>query len=104
MARTSSVQHNLNKERLIEKYKAKRAALKKIIYTKDDSPEAVAARFKAVFKLHKLPKNSSKVRHRNRCALSGRPRGYYRDFGVSRIALRDLASFGLIPGVRKSSW
>lgn len=61
-------------------------------------------RMKAVYKLSEMPRNSSFVRIRNRCALTGRARGYYRKFGVSRIALRDLSSFGLVPGVTKASW
>ena len=86
---------------LIEKYRVKREKLKAIIY---DGNAPAEDRFLAVGKLDKLPRNSSAVRYRNRCAFSGRPRGFYRFFGLSRIALRDFASIGQIPGVTKSSW
>lgn len=79
----------------------KRAALKALIMNKETSPED---RFAAVIKLDKLPKNSAKVRIRNRCAVTGRPRGYNRKFGLCRNTLRELASIGLLPGVTKSSW
>ena len=80
---------------------ASRAALKALIMDKDTSMEE---RFAAVLKLAQMPRNSSKVRIKNRCELSGRPRGFYRKFKLSRIALRELASSGQIPGVIKSSW
>lgn len=101
MAKTSSVEKNKRRERLVEKYKAKRGVLKAVINNKSLSIEE---RFEAQLKLATLPRNSSKVRVRNRCELSGRPRGFYRKFKLSRIALRDLASIGQIPGVIKSSW
>lgn len=80
---------------------AKRAALKKVIR---ESGDDFQAKMKAVFQLAEMPRNGSRVRHRNRCSLTGRSRAYYRDFGVSRIALRELTSYGLMPGVTKSSW
>lgn len=101
MAKLSSIQKNMNRKKLIENKSAKRASLKAVIYNKETSFED---RMKAVMKLAEMPRNSSATRYRNRCNLTGRPRGYYRDFGVSRIAIRDLASFGQLPGVRKASW
>lgn len=101
MAKVSSVEKNRRRKRLVEKYQTKRAFLKEIISNKVISIEE---RFEAQLKLATLPRNSSKVRIRNRCELSGRPRGFYRKFKLSRIALRELASVGQIPGVIKSSW
>ena len=101
MAKVSMVERDKKRRRLVKKYANKRAALKAII--KDQSIPA-DERFQATLALAKLPRNSAKVRVRNRCALSGRPHGYYRKFNLSRIALRDLASRGELPGVTKSSW
>lgn len=86
---------------LAKKYAAKYKKLKSRVMDKTISIEE---RFEAQLELSKLPRNSSKVRQRNRCKVTGRPRGFYRKFKVSRIALRELAAFGLIPGVKKSSW
>ena len=85
---------------MVKKYAKKRAALKKIINNKKLE---LAERFEAQLK-NKLPKNSSKIRVRNRCEVSGRPHGVYRKLKISRIALRDMASSGKIPGITKSSW
>jgi len=104
MARVGSMETNEKRRRLIERYSAKRQELKAIVYNREDSDDAFKSRMKAMRQLAKLPRNSSAIRYRNRCGLTGRPRGYYRDFGISRIALRDLASQGQLPGVRKSSW
>lgn len=101
MAKVSAVERNNKRKRLIKKYKAKRAALKKVANDRDVPMEE---RFDAQLKLSKLPRNSSYIRERNRCELTGRPRGYYRKFRLSRILLRDLVSFGEVPGVIKSSW
>ena len=101
MAKKSAVERNLKRERLAKKYAAKRAALKAI--AKDPSL-SLEEHFEARLKLAQLPRNSSPVRQRLRCGLSGRPRGNYRKFKLSRIALRDLASSGQIPGMVKSSW
>ena len=101
MAKKSSVEKNERRRRMVAQQSAKRAALKAIIANRAGDPEE---RFEAVLKLAALPRNASKVRVRNRCHLTGRPRGYYRKFGLSRIALRDLASEGQVPGVVKSSW
>ena len=101
MAKKSAIETNLRRKKLVEKYKNKRAALKAIVANKDLHAEE---RFAAQVKLSELPRNSSAVRVRNRCQITGRPRGVYSEFGISRIALRDMASFGLLPGVEKSSW
>jgi len=101
MAKSSSIERNNKRKKMTKKYSGKRARLKEIAMNKELSIEE---RFEAQLKLAKLPRNSSKVRIRNRCLITGRPRGYYRKFAISRIALRDLASIGLIPGVIKSSW
>lgn len=101
MAKKSSIEKNNLRRRLTKQKKSVRGALKTLIMDKDTEMEE---RFAAVMKLAKLPRNSSKVRIRNRCELSGRPRAFYRKFKLSRIALRDLASSGQIPGVIKSSW
>ena len=88
-------------KRLVKQYAAKREALKKVA---NDQNLPLEERFAARLKLAALPRNSSKVRIRNRCVLTGRPRGYYRKLKMSRIALRDLSSAGQIPGMVKSSW
>jgi small subunit ribosomal protein S14 len=101
MAKTSSIQRNLKRIKLVKKFLKKRESLKKIIKNKKLPLEE---RFAAQLKLAKIPRNSSKVRIRNRCEITGRPRGVYRKLKISRIALRDLASKGKIPGMTKSSW
>ena len=101
MAKKSAVERDLKRRRLVEQYAAKRAALKAI--SKDESL-LQEERFAARLKLAALPRNSSATRTRNRCQLTGRPRGVYRKLKLSRIGLRDLASTGQIPGMVKSSW
>jgi small subunit ribosomal protein S14 len=101
MAKKSSIEKNKKRERLAKQYAAKRARLKAIA---DNDQLPMEERFTARLKLAELPRNSSRVRIRNRCELSGRPRGVYRKFKLSRIALRDLASTGQIPGMVKASW
>ena len=101
MAKKSAIQRNLKRIRLIEKYASKRAELKAIIANSETSDEDF---YKAQAKLTKLPKNSSPVRARNRCSITGRPRAYVGRFGLSRITFRELASQCKIPGVTKSSW
>jgi small subunit ribosomal protein S14 len=101
MAKLSSVEKNNRRRRMTKKYAAKRAALKEVIMNRE---LPVEERFAAQLKINELPRNGSKVRIRNRCELSGRPRGNYRKFKLSRIALRDLGNFGQIPGLIKSSW
>jgi len=101
MAKAAMVQREVKRQALVEKYAAKRAALKEIANNQDLPMEE---RFKARLKLAKLPRNSSPSRLHNRCQVSGRPKAYYRKLKISRIALRDLASDGQIPGMVKSSW
>lgn len=101
MAKNSAVLNNNKRKKLTKQYAAKRAALK--AKTRDESL-SMEERFEAQLKLAALPRNSSKTRIRNRCEVSGRPRAYYRKLRMSRIALRELASQGLIPGMTKSSW
>lgn len=101
MAKKGMILKNNLRRKMAKNKDASRKALKALIMDKETSMED---RFSAVMKLAKMPRNSAKVRVRNRCEVSGRPRGFYRKFKVSRIALRDLASSGQIPGVIKSSW
>jgi len=101
MAKKSMIERQRKRERLVAKFAAKRAELKAIAA---DTELPMEERFKARLKLAKLPRNSSPTRLTNRCKVTGRPRAYYRKLGMSRIALRDLASRGEIPGMVKSSW
>jgi small subunit ribosomal protein S14 len=101
MAKTSSVEKNNLRKRLVKKFAGKRARLKAIAKDQNLRPEE---RFAARLKLAELPRNSSPVRVRNRCELTGRARGYLRKVRMSRIMLRELAAYGLIPGMVKSSW
>ena len=101
MAKTSSIQRNLKRIRMAKKFLKKRQELKKII---NNRKLPLEERFKAQLKLAKLPKNSARTTIRNRCEITGRPHGVYRKLRISRIALRDLASKGKIPGMTKSSW
>jgi len=101
MAKTSMVERDKKRRRLAKKYKTRRTRLRTIAADRSLPPEE---RFAARLKLAELPRNSSPTRARNRCDLTGRPRGYYRKLRMSRIALRDLASNGQIPGMVKSSW
>lgn len=101
MAKTSSVEKNKKREKMVKQYAARRARLKAVA---DNEALPMEERFAARLKLAELPRNSSKVRIRNRCELTGRPRATYRKFKLSRIALRELASTGQIPGMVKSSW
>jgi small subunit ribosomal protein S14 len=101
MAKTSQINRNKKREKMVAQYAARRAALKA---KADDMKVSPEERFEARLKLAKLPRNSSKVRVHNRCEMSGRSKGYYRKVKLSRIALRDLASFGQIPGMTKASW
>ena len=101
MAKTSAVEKNKHRRKLVQQQSSKRTALKKVATDRQASAEE---RFAAQLKLAELPRNGSATRIRNRCEMSGRPRAYYRKFKLSRIALRELASAGQIPGVVKSSW
>lgn len=100
MANKSMIQRELKRQRLVMKYATKRAALKQEI------KQAVSLKEKLALhrKLQQLPRNSSAVRLHNRCMITGRPQGYFRDFGLSRHVLREMAHEGLLPGVTKSSW
>lgn len=101
MAKTSSVEKNKRREALVKRFAAKRARLKALA---DNESLPMEERFQARLKLAEMPRNSSAVRVRLRCELTGRPRANYRKFKLSRIALRELASTGQIPGMVKSSW
>ena len=101
MAKTSAIERNLKRIRLVKKFLKKRENLKKII---KDKKLPLEERFKAQLKLAKIPRNSAKNRIRNRCEITGRPHAVYRKLKISRIALRELASKGKIPGMTKSSW
>jgi small subunit ribosomal protein S14 len=101
MAKKSSIEKNNRRKKLAKKYSNRRSRLKAIAQNKSLPTED---RFAAALKLAQLPRNSSSTRLRNRCEVTGRPRAYYRKLKLSRIALRDLGSKGLIPGLVKSSW
>jgi len=101
MAKTSAIQRNLKRIKMSKRYENKRKKLKKIIMDKKIN---LNERFEAALKLAKLPKNSAKIRVRNRCEITGRPHGVYRKLRISRIALRQLGLQGKIPGMIKSSW
>ncbi|PZF77065.1 30S ribosomal protein S14 [Aestuariivirga litoralis] len=101
MAKTSSVEKNNRRRKMVKQYANKRAKLKAIIQNKDVTMEE---RFTAQLKLAELPRNSAKNRIRNRCEVTGRPRAFYRKVKMSRLALREMANQGLIPGMVKSSW
>ena len=101
MAKKAMIEREKKREKLLAKYAAKRAEVKEIA---TDESKPMEERFKARLKLAKLPRNSSPTRLHNRCQLTGRPHAYYRKLKISRIALRDLGSKGLLPGMVKSSW
>ncbi len=101
MAKVSMVERDKKRRRLVAQYAKRRAALRAAVRDASLAPDE---RFAASLKLAGMPRNGTKVRLRNRCEVSGRPRGYYRKFRLSRIALRELASRGEVPGVVKASW
>ena len=101
MAKKSMVNREVKRAKLVKQYAARRASLKSVIV---DQTKPMEERFKATLKLAGLPRNSSATRLHNRCQLTGRPHAYYRKLKLSRIMLRELASFGQIPGMVKSSW
>lgn len=101
MAKKSAIEKNNRRRKLVDRYAAKRAELKA---TAENESLPLEDRFAARLKLAELPRNSAKTRIRNRCEVTGRPRAYYRKLGISRIAMRDLGSKGLVPGLLKSSW
>lgn len=101
MAKKSSIEKNNRRARMIASASNKRSALKAVVMERS---LPIEERFEAQMKLSDMPRNTAKNRHRNRCGLTGRPRGYYRKFNLSRIAVRELGNFGEIPGLIKSSW
>jgi small subunit ribosomal protein S14 len=101
MAKTSSIERNLKRQRTVLKYAARRAELKAILADAKSTDEQF---YQAQRALAELPRNASPIRVRNRCAITGRPRAFIRRYGVSRITFRELALNGKIPGVTKSSW
>jgi small subunit ribosomal protein S14 len=101
MARLSSINTNNRRKKMADKFANRRQKLKDIVSNQELSLDE---RIQATIKLSELPRNSSKTRFRNRCEVSGRPRAFYRKFRMSRIALRELGSMGMIPGLTKSSW
>ena len=101
MAKKSSIEKNNRRRRLVKKFAAKRVEL---LTVANDESKAMEERFEARLKLAEIPRNANPTRVRNRCEMTGRPRAYYRKLGMSRIALRELGSKGLIPGLVKSSW
>ena len=104
MAKESMKARERKRERLVNRYEKKRAELTKILKSTDASEEVQSQKWDAMMQLQKLPANSAKIRKHNRCGLTGRPRGYMRQFGISRVTFREMALAGKIPGVTKSSW
>ena len=100
MAKESMTAREVKRAKMVARYAEKRAALKKVIATSDDAAE----RYEAARALQAIPKNANPIRLHNRCKVTGRPKGYIRQFGISRIQFREMASAGLIPGVKKASW
>lgn len=100
MANKAMIQREIKRQNLVMKYAKKRAVLKQ----KMQNASSLQERFELHRKLQRLPRNSSPVRLHNRCSITGRPKGYFRDFGLSRHVLREMAHEGLLPGVRKASW
>lgn len=100
MAKESMKAREVKRAKLVAKYAAKRAALKEIVNKSTDPVEA----YEAARQLQSIPRNANPIRLHNRCKLTGRPKGYIRQFGISRIQFREMASNGLIPGVKKASW
>lgn len=103
MAKESMKAREVKRDRLVAKYAERRAELKKIVNS-GVNEENRAEAYEAAQKLQSLPKNSAYIRKHNRCSITGRPKGYMRQFGISRIQFREMASAGLIPGVKKASW
>ena len=101
MAKTSKINHNNKRKEMAARYAERRAELKALIKSPNTDEDE---RIQAIAKLDQLPRNSSKTRIRNRCAVTGRPRAYYRKFGLSRVAIRDLGLTGQIAGLKKASW
>ena len=104
MAKESMKARERKREKLVTRYAKKREELTKILKSTDSSEEVQSAKWNAMMTIQKLPANSSKIRMHNRCGLTGRPRGYMRQFGISRVTFREMALSGKIPGVKKGSW
>ena len=104
MAKESMKARERKRERLVDRYAKKRAELTKVLKSTSVDENVQAEKWNAMMALQKLPANSSKVRKHNRCGLTGRPRGYMRQFGISRVTFREMALNGKIPGVKKASW
>ena len=104
MAKESRKARERKRERLVARYSRKREELAKVLKSTDPSEEVQNAKWDAMMALQKLPANSAKNRLHNRCGLTGRPRGYMRNFGISRVTFREMALAGKIPGVKKASW
>lgn len=104
MAKESMKARERKRERMVAQYAKKRAELTKVLKSADDSEETIQAKWDAMMAIQKLPANGAKVRVHNRCGLTGRPRGYMRQFGLSRVTFREMALAGKIPGVKKASW
>ena len=104
MAKESMKARERKRERLVARYSRKREELAKVLKSTDPSEEVQNAKWDAMMALQKLPANSAKNRLHNRCGLTGRPRGYMRNFGISRVTFREMALAGKIPGVKKASW
>lgn len=104
MAKESMKARERKRERLVDRYAKKRAELTKVLKSTSADENVQAEKWNAMMALQKLPSNSSKVRKHNRCGLTGRPRGYMRQFGISRVTFREMALNGKIPGVKKASW
>lgn len=104
MAKESMKARERKREKMVVQYAKKREALTKILKSTDTSEEIQAAKWDAMIAIQKLPANSSKIRVHNRCGLTGRPRGYMRQFGISRVTFREMALSGKIPGIKKASW
>jgi|TARA_B110000003_G_C16621208_1_gene523206 small subunit ribosomal protein S14 len=100
MAKQSMIQREIKRENLISKYEGKREFLKQQLNNED----GYKVKLQIYKKFEKIPRNSAAVRHRNRCWVTGRSRGFYRDFGLSRHVVREMAHEGIIPGLKKSSW
>ena len=104
MAKESMKARERKRERLVARYEKKRAELTKVLKSTEVSEDMQTAKWDAMMQLQKLPANSAKIRKHNRCGLTGRPRGYMRQFGISRVTFREMALAGKIPGVKKASW
>ena len=101
MAKKSKIVKNIQRQEIVQRYCSQRKELKAVIKNPNTSFEEKRM---AIIKLEKMPRDANPIRVRNRCSLTGRPRGFYRKFGLSRISLREMANNGLIPGIRKASW